>query len=61
MGEGGDAALGWTRQLEADTGIEPLWEVLFQLAAHPVPQVTGDYNNTGSVSQEGSKAPFGQK
>ena len=40
MGEGGDSALGWARQLEADTGIEPLWEVLFQLAAHPVPQVT---------------------
>lgn len=40
MGEGGDSALGWARQLEADTSIEPLWEVLFQLAAHPVPQVT---------------------
>lgn len=39
MGEGGDAAVGWTRQLEQETAIEPLWEVLFQLAAHPVPQV----------------------
>jgi len=39
MAEGGEAAVGWARQLEQETGIAPLWEVLFQLAAHPVPQV----------------------
>lgn len=52
MGEGGDAAVGWARQLGQEAGIEPLWEVLFQLAAHPVPQVILD--DTICLSQPGS-------
>ncbi len=39
MRNGGVAASGWLRQLEGETGVAPLWEALFQLAAHPVPQV----------------------
>lgn len=32
-------ALAWMRQLEEDEAVTPLWEVFFQLAAYPVPQV----------------------
>lgn len=40
MCNGGASAAGWLLQLEGETGVAPLWEVLFQLAAHPVPQVS---------------------
>ena len=32
-------AVGWMRQLEDEEGVTPLWEVFFQIAAYPVPQV----------------------
>ena len=32
--------VGWMRQLEDEEGLSPLWEVFFQIAAYPVPQVT---------------------
>lgn len=32
-------AVTWMRQLEEEEAISPLWEVFFQLAAYPVPQV----------------------
>ena len=32
-------AVAWIRQLEEEEAISPLWEVFFQLAAYPVPQV----------------------
>lgn len=39
-----DAADGqvvsWMRTLEEESGIVPLWEVMFQLMCHPVPQVS---------------------
>ena len=31
--------LAWMRQLEDEEGLSPLWEVFFQIAAYPVPQV----------------------
>ena len=31
--------VGWMRQLEDEEGLSPLWEVFFQIAAYPVPQV----------------------
>jgi len=34
----GDVA-AWMRQLEDEEGLSPLWEVFFQIAAYPVPQV----------------------
>lgn len=40
MRNGGVSAAGWLLQLEGETGVAPLWEALFQLAAHPVPQVS---------------------
>ncbi|KAK9838304.1 hypothetical protein WJX81_003260 [Elliptochloris bilobata] len=32
------AVAGWVRALEEEVGVAPLWEVLFQLMCHPVPQ-----------------------
>ena len=38
--EAGDSdAVAWMRQLEDEEGVAPLWEVFFQIAAYPVPQV----------------------
>ena len=31
--------VAWMRQLEDEEGLSPLWEVFFQIAAYPVPQV----------------------
>jgi hypothetical protein len=40
MGEGSELEVAtWVRQLEEEIGITPLWEVLFQLNAYPIPQV----------------------
>ena len=33
--------VAWMRQLEDEEGLSPLWEVFFQIAAYPVPQVRG--------------------
>ena len=42
FGEGGaDEAAAWMRLLEEEAGVAPLWEPLFQLMCHPVPQVRG--------------------
>ena len=32
--------VAWMHVLEDETGARPLWEVMFQLMCHPVPQVT---------------------
>ena len=32
--------ISWMRTLEEESGIVPLWEVIFQLMCHPVPQVS---------------------
>ena len=35
----GGQVVSWMRTLEEESGIVPLWEVMFQLMCHPVPQV----------------------
>jgi len=30
---------GWMSELQSESSISPLWEVMFQLMCHPVPQV----------------------
>ena len=35
---------GWVQDLEEQSQISPLWEVLFQLMCHPVPQVTNAFS-----------------
>ncbi len=41
-GEGSTASpvIAWMHVLEEETGARPLWEVMFQLMCHPVPQVS---------------------
>jgi hypothetical protein len=39
MAGGADGAVaGWAAALEEEAGVAPLWELLFQLMCHPVPQ-----------------------
>ena len=40
-GEGSSTSpvIAWMHVLEEETGARPLWEVMFQLMCHPVPQV----------------------
>lgn len=41
-GEGSSTSpvIAWMHVLEEETGARPLWEVMFQLMCHPVPQVS---------------------
>ena len=38
-GSAGSPVIAWMHVLEEETGARPLWEVMFQLMCHPVPQV----------------------
>ena len=42
LGEGSSTSpvIAWMHVLEEETGARPLWEVMFQLMCHPVPQVS---------------------